>query len=195
MLPCKHDGQQHEFSRSLRLLRTFPSAGGLLSRCGKAYAAQVHLKGDLVCREGEIAREMYFIKSGTVQVQLHGQPVTLLKKGSYFGEIGLLRIARRNASVRAMTDCDLFVLTKVGHLQANRPPWITCDSQKHESEPLPSTDHAYAWILTQASMCVHDLVNPTKQASNCSGWTTHLLRADPSCHVMVLQRASLFDMS
>ncbi len=75
---------------------------------------QVHLKGDLVCREGEIAREMYFIKSGTVQVQLHGQPVTLLKKGSYFGEIGLLRNARRNASVRAMTDCDLFVLTKVG---------------------------------------------------------------------------------
>ena len=74
---------------------------------------QVHLKGDLVCREGEIAREMYFIKSGTVQVQLHGQPVTLLKKGSYFGEIGLLRNARRNASVRAMTDCDLFVLTKV----------------------------------------------------------------------------------
>ncbi|KAK9836780.1 hypothetical protein WJX74_007908 [Apatococcus lobatus] len=75
---------------------------------------QVHLKGDLVCREGEIAREMYFIKSGTVQVQLHGQPVTLLKKGSYFGEIGLLRNARRNASVRAMTDCDLFVLTKEG---------------------------------------------------------------------------------
>ncbi|KAK9863077.1 hypothetical protein WJX84_002556 [Apatococcus fuscideae] len=75
---------------------------------------QVHLKGDLVCREGEIAREMYFIKSGTVQVQLHDRPVTLLKKGSYFGEIGLLRTARRNASVRAMTDCDLFVLTKEG---------------------------------------------------------------------------------
>lgn len=45
---------------------------------------------------------------------MHDRPVTLLKKGSYFGEIGLLRTARRNASVRAMTDCDLFVLTKVG---------------------------------------------------------------------------------
>ena len=29
---------------------------------------QVYLKGDFVFREGEVSREMYFIKSGAVQV-------------------------------------------------------------------------------------------------------------------------------
>lgn len=40
--------------------------------------------------------------------------VTVLKKGSYFGEIGLLRTCRRTASIRAISETvDLFVLSKV----------------------------------------------------------------------------------
>ena len=57
-----------------------------------------------------------------MQVELNDIPVTILKKGSYFGEIALLRNVRRTASVRALSEtCDLFVLTKVsaaGHLRA-----------------------------------------------------------------------------
>ena len=41
-------------------------------------------------------------------------PVTTLKRGSYFGEVGLLRGTRRSACVRAVSAvCDLFVLSKV----------------------------------------------------------------------------------
>lgn len=48
------------------------------------------------------------------QVEVNGLVVTVLKKGSYFGEVGLLRNCRRTASVRALSEtCDLFVLTKV----------------------------------------------------------------------------------
>ena len=40
--------------------------------------------------------------------------MTVLKKGSYFGEIGLLRTCRRTASIRAISETvDLFVLSKV----------------------------------------------------------------------------------
>ena len=40
--------------------------------------------------------------------------VTVLKKGSYFGEIGLLRACRRTTSIRAVSETvDLFVLSKV----------------------------------------------------------------------------------
>ena len=50
-----------------------------------------------------------------MQVELGGAAITVLKSGSYFGEIGLLRNARRNATVRAISGTvDLFVLTKVG---------------------------------------------------------------------------------
>ncbi|KAK9819773.1 hypothetical protein WJX72_002193 [[Myrmecia] bisecta] len=73
---------------------------------------QVYLAGDVIIREGEVSREMYFIKAGAVQIEVNGNGITVLKKGSYFGEIGLLREARRNASVRALSDCDIFVLTK-----------------------------------------------------------------------------------
>lgn len=49
-----------------------------------------------------------------MQVELDGKPITLLKKGSYFGELALLRDMRRTASVRVISEtCDLFVLTKV----------------------------------------------------------------------------------
>ena len=51
---------------------------------------------------------------GCVQVEVDEQVVTVLKKGSYFGEIGLLRACRRTASIRAVSETvDLFVLSKV----------------------------------------------------------------------------------
>ena len=49
-----------------------------------------------------------------MQIELDGKGITLLKKGSYFGELSLLRDMRRTASVRVVSEtCDLFVLTKV----------------------------------------------------------------------------------
>lgn len=35
---------------------------------------QVYLKDDMVIREGEVSREMYFIKSGAVQVSILSSP-------------------------------------------------------------------------------------------------------------------------
>lgn len=47
-------------------------------------------------------------------MELDGKAITLLKKGSYFGELSLLRDMRRTASIRCVSEtCDLFVLTKV----------------------------------------------------------------------------------
>ena len=47
-------------------------------------------------------------------MEVNGLVVTVLKKGSYFGEIGLLRNCRRTASIRALSEtCYLFVLSKV----------------------------------------------------------------------------------
>ena len=51
---------------------------------------------------------------GCTQVEVDERVVTVLKKGSYFGEIGLLRACRRTASIRAISETvDLFVLSKV----------------------------------------------------------------------------------
>lgn len=54
---------------------------------------------------------MYFIQEGIVDIVINGQVATSLSDGSYFGEICLLTNARRVASVRAETYCNLFSLS------------------------------------------------------------------------------------
>ncbi|QQP53636.1 Uncharacterized protein FKW44_006176, partial [Caligus rogercresseyi] len=55
---------------------------------------------------------MYFIQEGIVDIVMStGIVATSLSDGSYFGEICLLTNARRVASVRAETYCNLFSLT------------------------------------------------------------------------------------
>ena len=55
---------------------------------------------------------MYFIQEGIVDIVMkNGDVFTTLSDGSYFGEICLLTNARRVASVRAETYCDLFSLS------------------------------------------------------------------------------------
>jgi len=62
-----------------------------------------------IVREGDEAHSMYFITSGTVEIQLGGGPVNL-SDGSFFGEIALLRKSRRTANVVALTPVNLLVL-------------------------------------------------------------------------------------
>jgi glucose-6-phosphate 1-dehydrogenase len=69
--------------------------------------------GDMVIQQGETGREMYFICRGQVEVlDGAGRRLSVLGEGEYFGEMSLLLAQPRNASVRAVTPCDLFVLDK-----------------------------------------------------------------------------------
>lgn len=67
--------------------------------------------GESIIEKGTIAREMYLISHGAVEVlDANGQRVAALGAGDFFGEIGLLVSSTRTATVRATTHCDLFVL-------------------------------------------------------------------------------------
>ncbi len=81
--------------------------------------------GELVVREGDRGDRMYFIASGSVQVlgrAFEGSDLVLarLEAGQYFGEQALLASGTllRNASVRAITNCRLLVLTQEDLLAA-----------------------------------------------------------------------------
>lgn len=68
--------------------------------------------GDIIIKEGTIGNKMYFIQEGIVDIVMsNGEVATSLSDGSYFGEICLLTNARRVASVRAETYCNLFSLS------------------------------------------------------------------------------------
>lgn len=69
--------------------------------------------GDTIIRKGDKGTEMYIISRGEVEVLgSSGAVVAKLKEGNFFGEISLLTEDVRGANVRAVTQCDLFVLSK-----------------------------------------------------------------------------------
>jgi glucose-6-phosphate 1-dehydrogenase len=76
-----------------------------------ALRPRVAAPGETIITKGETGREMYFLCRGEAAVEGAGG-VVVLRDGDVFGEIGLLLSQPRNATVRAKTTCDLFVLEK-----------------------------------------------------------------------------------
>jgi voltage-gated potassium channel len=71
--------------------------------------AQTVEAGELIVRRGDNAHSMYFIAGGEVDIDLNGKHIRL-GIGHFFGEIAVLRRARRSATVAAMTRTNLLVL-------------------------------------------------------------------------------------
>jgi ABC-type multidrug transport system fused ATPase/permease subunit len=73
--------------------------------------------GDLICRQGSVGDELYFIGRGEVQILLEDEDgserlLNTLHEGEYFGEISFLRRIPRTATVRARTSVELHVLKR-----------------------------------------------------------------------------------
>jgi voltage-gated potassium channel len=65
--------------------------------------------GTIIARRGEPAHSMYFVAAGEVEIDLPDRCIRL-GAGHFFGEIAVLRKARRSATVRALTRTSLLVL-------------------------------------------------------------------------------------
>jgi voltage-gated potassium channel len=65
--------------------------------------------GELLVRRGEPAHSMYFVAAGEVEIKLKHERVRL-GAGHFFGEVAVLRRARRSATVTALTRTSLLVL-------------------------------------------------------------------------------------
>jgi voltage-gated potassium channel len=72
-------------------------------------SSQTFGPGDVIVRRGEAAESMFFIASGEVEIQLKDEP-RRLGAGHFFGEVGVLKKARRSATVTAVSRCNLLVL-------------------------------------------------------------------------------------
>jgi len=71
--------------------------------------AQTAEPGAVIVRRGEAAHSMYFIAAGEVEIELADKSMRL-GVGHFFGEVAVLRRARRSATVSALTRTNLLVL-------------------------------------------------------------------------------------
>ena len=67
--------------------------------------------GKHLADEGEYAYDLFIIKDGTAEVIQEGKTVAELGPGEFFGEMGVLERAQRNATVVAKTPMTLLTLT------------------------------------------------------------------------------------
>eukprot|EP00049_Salpingoeca_infusionum_P015735 m.308498 g.308498 ORF g.308498 m.308498 type:complete len:1100 (+) comp15940_c0_seq1:550-3849(+) len=73
----------------------------------------VAMPGEWIIKANTFGSEMYLLQYGCVHVlTADGRHVSTLDDGSFFGEMSLLRPSRRTASVRAVTACKLYTLSK-----------------------------------------------------------------------------------
>ena|SRR5215211_2357269 len=76
--------------------------------------------GRVLCCEGEHAHEFFVIETGTARVMRGEQYLDELGPGDFFGEMGLLEDAPRNADVIAETPLTLMVLSKAALKELER---------------------------------------------------------------------------
>ncbi|XP_035895214.1 uncharacterized protein LOC118504624 isoform X4 [Anopheles stephensi] len=84
--------------------------------------AYIFTPGDSICRKGEVAREMFIIADGILEVLSEtGKVLTTMKAGDFFGEIGILNLDglnKRTADVRSVGYSELFSLSREDVLTA-----------------------------------------------------------------------------
>ncbi|HEY5252961.1 MAG TPA: cyclic nucleotide-binding domain-containing protein [Acidimicrobiales bacterium] len=66
--------------------------------------------GKVLCEEGTVGREFFFIVDGTAAVKRNGRKAATLGPGGYFGELSLLDRRPRSATVVSETEMTLLVL-------------------------------------------------------------------------------------
>ena len=104
--------------QATEFLRQIPLFGGLpdsaLQRLLQLMKLRACATDDVICAEGDPAREMFVVRSGSVEVHkrvLQGQTcLARLQAGDEFGEMSLIDIQPRSASVVACEPTELYVL-------------------------------------------------------------------------------------
>eukprot|EP01062_Namystynia_karyoxenos_P082688 TRINITY_DN9368_c0_g1_i1.p1 TRINITY_DN9368_c0_g1~~TRINITY_DN9368_c0_g1_i1.p1 ORF type:complete len:899 (+),score=212.55 TRINITY_DN9368_c0_g1_i1:79-2697(+) len=106
----------------LKLLRQVPMFKGAELACvedlSDCMEEDIFQPMEYIMRAGEMGREMFFLAHGVVEVLVEDpgtgeeHQVCILRDGSWFGEIAILKEGVRTASVRTITACDLFCLGK-----------------------------------------------------------------------------------
>ena len=93
-------------------------------------AIKKYSKGDIIFLEGDLGEEMYFIRSGQVEIvrEMGDSQITLeeLNKNEFFGEMSLFGSPQRSATARAGMETEVLIINKRAlNIQFRKvPEWL-----------------------------------------------------------------------
>ncbi|KAG5871609.1 hypothetical protein JTB14_027364 [Gonioctena quinquepunctata] len=94
----------------------------VLAKLVSRLKSEIFLANDVILTAGVAGNRMYFIYFGTVAIYSPGgKEICHLKDGAHFGEIALIFNEPRVATVRAVTPCELFILSRADFLNVLEP--------------------------------------------------------------------------
>ena len=105
-----------EILKNIQLFRVFTDSE--LQQILSLGSAESHEAYSNIVIEGELSWSLYLILNGTVGIfktnplSENSYDIGQLKEGSFFGEMSLVDDNGRSATVRALTDCKVFVISK-----------------------------------------------------------------------------------
>ncbi|KAF9279854.1 hypothetical protein BGZ68_007651 [Mortierella alpina] len=117
---CQDDAKSDSFAKSdihsaIRKVPLFQSCSSeVIHMLSLNVEPRTYNIGQCIIRRGEIGREMFFIVSGVVEI-LSDDNLRVLARfhdGQFFGEIAVLLDVPRIANVKAVSEVEVFVLTK-----------------------------------------------------------------------------------
>ncbi len=115
-LSARTDAQRQRYAPTVARLRSLPifdeARLAALERLARAARPRSVPAGQVVFCEGDAADDLFVIVGGTASVRKNGfGEVGRLGVDDWFGEIGLIQRAPRNATVSAVDDLDLLVIS------------------------------------------------------------------------------------
>jgi CRP-like cAMP-binding protein len=109
--------QAQEFLHSIPVFGGLPD--GTMERLLDMMQMRGHRADEVVCREGDLGREMFVVRAGLVEVRKRSRDparetvLAQLKAGDCFGEMSLIDVQPRSATVFAREPTELYVLTNM----------------------------------------------------------------------------------
>lgn len=121
-----------------------------LQTVARCLVSKKYLEGEVIIKQGDVGDCFYLIADGEVSVQVNHITVATLGGGSFFGEMSLLSNERRSATVCAVKETTLLVLSRADfqeHLG-------TLEEVNEEARRRKEAATRYAFVCCCVHLCV-----------------------------------------